>query len=235
MARRRFFVDQFHSQRAELTGEDAHHLTRVLRVERGQKFEVSDNRQVWLAEVTEAHKERVVFSLLEEVPLRPAVARLTLLVSVVKFDRMEWIFEKGTELGVERFIPVIADRTEHGLEKAINKRRDRWEKILMESSQQCRRDRLPQLGDWLPFSDAVKMDGQVRWLLDEDGGTPIAKAAPTMRLPTDQVLVLIGPEGGWTARERAAGWTRVTLGNQILRTETAALAAAAIVDALWAT
>jgi len=235
MARRRFFVDQFHSQKAELTGEDAHHLTRVLRVETGQKFEVSDNRQVWLAEVTQAHKERVVFSLLEEVPLRPAVAQLTLLVSVVKFDRMEWIFEKGTELGVERFIPVIADRTEQGLEKAIKKRRERWEKILMESAQQCRRDRLPQLGDSLPFAEAVKIEGQVRWLLDEDGGEPIAKAAPAMRLPTDQVLILIGPEGGWTDRERDAGWTRVTLGNRILRTETAALAAAAIVDALWAT
>ena len=234
MARRRFFVAEVRNHKAEIKGKDAQHLTRVLRVERGEKYEISDNRQVWLAEVSEAHKERVVFSVLGEVSPRPAPVRLTLLVSLVKFERMEWILEKGTELGVERFIPVMADRSERGLDKAVEKRRERWEKVLVESAQQARRDRVPELGDWLKFDQAVKMEAQVRWLLDEEGGMPIVKAAPPMRLPSDRVLLLVGPEGGWTDRERNCGWDRVTLGNQILRTETACVAAAAIVDALWA-
>jgi 16S rRNA (uracil1498-N3)-methyltransferase len=234
MARRRFFVEEVHHQRAELVGDDAHHLTRVLRVERGQKYEISDNRQVWLAEVVEAHKNRVVFQTLESVAARQAPVRLTLLVSLVKFERMEWILEKGTELGVECFVPVLAARSERGLEKAVSKRRERWEKVILEAAQQARRDRLPRLEPWVPFPAAITRKGRVQWILDEEGGTPIMQAAPTNRHPDDDVLILVGPEGGWTEQERACGWTRVSLGSQILRTETACLAAAAIVHAFWA-
>jgi 16S rRNA (uracil1498-N3)-methyltransferase len=231
MARRRFFVPGIHHQRAELAGEDAHHLTRVLRVERGQLYEISDNSQIWLAEVTEAHKNRVVFQVLNAVEPNPPAVHLTLLFSLIKFERIEWILEKGTELGVDTFIPVVADRSERGLDRAVPKRRARWEKILLESSQQCRRDRLPVLGDCLRFDEATRVEAGYRWILDEEGGTPIAAQHP--RAPADTVAILTGPEGGWTDRERNCGWTRVSLGPSILRAETACLSAAAVVSALW--
>lgn len=233
MARRRFFVAGIHHQRAELTGDDAHHLTRVLRVERGQKYEISNNHQIWLAEVVEAHKNRVVFQVIEPIDPHPPTVRLTLLVSIIKFERMEWIFEKGTELGVERFIPIVSERSERGLDRAVPKRRERWEKIIMEAAQQSRRDQLPTIGDLLRFDQATRLEANVRWLLDEEGGQPILSAAPASRQPGDEVLLLIGPEGGWTDRERECGWNRITLGSHILRTETACLAAASVVQALW--
>src|SRR5579875_2859654 len=98
MARRRFFVDQVRNGRAELEGEDAHHLTRVLRVEAGQKFEISDNSRVWLAEIEPA----------------PELAAITLYAALIKFERLEWAIEKATELGVSRIVPVEANRSEQG-------------------------------------------------------------------------------------------------------------------------
>src|SRR6202035_5793096 len=98
--RRRFFVDEVRSGRAELSGDDARHLTRVLRVEAGQRYEISDNRHVYLAEIETARKENVVFRTLEKFPEAAPSARLELFAALIKFDRFEWIVEKATELGV---------------------------------------------------------------------------------------------------------------------------------------
>ncbi len=236
MARRRFFVDRIHNGTAELVGDDAHHLTRVLRVESGQIYEISDNGNAYLAEVASVSKSRVLFAVKERIAPSPPPLRMVLMISIIKFDHFEWILEKGTELGVERFVPVIAARTEKGLERAVEKRSERWLRILQESSQQCRRDRLPLLDGLLTFRQALKVEGDCRFFLDEQTGTPpILKVLPETRSATDVVVLLLGPEGGWTDAERsdAAKWQRVSIGTQILRAETAAIAGAAIVSAAW--
>ena len=240
MARRRFFVGGFHNHRAELSDDDALHLTRVLRVERGQRFEVSDNQQVWLAEVTEAHKHRVVFSLVEPVPLTPVPVRITLLFSLVKFDRVEWILEKGTEIGVDTLIPVITARCEKGLENAAPKRYERWRRILLESSQQCRRDCLPVIAEQVSLAEALAVQAMLKIFLDEaPGAAPLLSRLPSTRTPRDHVALLVGPEGGWTDLERHqaidAGWSSASLGPHVLRTETAATAAVSVIlNAWWA-
>src|SRR5882762_7348038 len=104
--RRRFFVDEVRSGRAENSGDAARHLTRVLRVEAGQRYEISDNRNVYLAEIGTAHKEKVVFQTLEKLPAPEPTARFELYAALIKFDRFEWIVEKATELGVTEIIPV---------------------------------------------------------------------------------------------------------------------------------
>src|SRR4030081_600594 len=113
--RRRFFVEEIRNGHAEIGGEDARHLTRVLRVEAGQRYELSDNREVYLAEVEHARKEQVVFRALEKVAAEAAVVRLHLYPALIKFDHFEWMLEKATELGVEIVTPVLAARSEHGL------------------------------------------------------------------------------------------------------------------------
>jgi 16S rRNA (uracil1498-N3)-methyltransferase len=231
MARRRFFVEEIRNRQAELTGDDAHHLTRVLRVEVGQRYEISDNHNAWLAEVVEARKSRVVFAVLEKLEPQPEAVRITVLASLVKFDRFEWMLEKATELGVERIVPVIAERSERGLDRAAEKRAERWTRVCLESSQQSRRDRLPLIEAVAPFRDAISFVSECRLLLDESGQAPPILCA----LPKNQVALLVGPEGGWTEREReeavAAGWQPVSLGPAILRAETAAIAAIAVVGA----
>jgi 16S rRNA (uracil1498-N3)-methyltransferase len=239
MARRRFFVEQIRQQQAQIEGEQAHHLTRVLRVEKGQRYEISDGQAAYLAEVVEARKSRVVFAVIEPLPPTPLPVRLILLPSLVKFDHFEWMLEKATELGVERFVPVIAGRCEKGLRQAAEKRAARWRRILVESGQQCRRDHLPAIASPVLFPDALITAGSSRFILEESRCAPsLVSAAPGERRPEDQVLVLIGPEGGWTDHERqqaeAAGWRGVSVGPHILRAETAALAGAAVVINLWA-
>ncbi|MDX1984926.1 MAG: RsmE family RNA methyltransferase [Bryobacteraceae bacterium] len=236
MARRLFFVDGVHSGRAELTGGDAAHLTRVLRVEPGERYEISDNQRRYLAEVESARKSLVVFRVLETLPSPAPLLHLHLLAALVKFDRFEWVLEKAAELGVESITPVIAGRSEKGLDQAAPKRSERWKRILLESSQQCRRTTLPVLNPATTFAGALAQDG-LRLLLDEEATMPVLHALPAARHATDGVFLLVGPEGGWTGQERQSArealWQPVSLGPNILRAETAAAAAMAVIVAAW--
>ncbi|MGA2325852.1 MAG: RsmE family RNA methyltransferase [Bryobacteraceae bacterium] len=238
MARRRFFVDAVRDSRAVLAGEDARHLRQVLRAEIGQRFELSDNRSVYMAEVESLAKDRVSFRVLEELAVAPPPVRLTLLLALIKFDRFEWALEKATELGVETVLPVQAERSERGLDRAAAKRLDRWRKIVRQSSQQARRARLPEVLPPAPLGEALAGASSYSCFLEErSDARPILAALPSRRQLSDRVRLLVGPEGGWTDAERArvrqAGWTPVSLGPTILRTETAAIAALAVVSAAW--
>jgi 16S rRNA (uracil1498-N3)-methyltransferase len=236
--RRRFFVDQVRNGHAEINGEDARHLTRVLRVEAGQRYEISDNHSVYLAEIETSRKEQVVFRTLEKLPALEMTPTLVLAAALIKFDHFEWMIEKATELGVARIVPFAAARSEHGLERAAHKRVERWRRIALEASQQSRRAFLPAVDDPLDFDDAAGLTATHRFVLDEKPGTPpLAGALPRERAGFDTVAILVGPEGGWTDDERDhfvdASWTPVSLGQLVLRAETAAIAALAILGSAW--
>jgi 16S rRNA (uracil1498-N3)-methyltransferase len=232
MARRRFFVDAVSSGRAHIAGDEAHHLTRVLRVEPGQKFEISDNRNVYLAEVARARKDLVEFAIVEQIEAAGPAVRITLVQSLIRFERFEWVVEKATELGVE------AERSEKGLAQAALKRTARWNRIAREASEQSRRARLPEIVAPASFAAALDVPADYRYALEEQTAPPVLAVLPASRRHEDRVAVLVGPEGGWTDREResiASGrWTPVSLGREILRAETAAIAALAILNAAWA-
>jgi 16S rRNA (uracil1498-N3)-methyltransferase len=235
MARRRFFVEQIRNQQAEIEGEEARHLTQVLRVEAGEKYEISDNNSVYLAQVEVARKQHVVFRVLERLPAPAARARTIVAVALIKFERLETIIEKATELGVDEIRLVEAIRSERGLEKAAGKRMARWRRIALESSQQARRQRIPELYEPVRLADAISLQATHRLLLDENrNGVPLLSAVPDLS-PQSSIVVLIGPEGGWADSERDAalggGWASVSLGDNILRTDTAAIAALAIISA----
>ena len=238
MARRRFFVPQVRRGVAELTGDEAEHLVRVLRTEVGQVYEISDNDKLYLAEVETARKSQVTFKVLEELPAPAEEAEIILVAALIKFDRFEWIVEKATELGVAHIWPFEATRTERGLAQASVKRRERWQKIAHEASQQARRARLPIISETEDFNWAAGMDADVKLMLDEESETAILKCLPAARSVKDKVALLLGPEGGWTEEERKAahehGWVSCSLGQTVLRAETAAAAGIAVVRAAWA-
>jgi len=237
MARRRFFVDAVHSGHAQIVGEQAHHLSRVLRVEPGQKFEISDNQTVYLAEVESARKDLVSFAIVERIEAGAPVVRTALLASLIKFEHFEWMIEKATELGVERVIPVEAERSEKGLAAAALRRTARWNRIAREASEQSRRTRLPLIEPAVGLADALRDQSDYRYVLEEVDAPPILSVVPEECQAADRAALLAGPEGGWTERERveiaAAGWGAVSLGPQILRAETAAIAGLSIINALW--
>jgi 16S rRNA (uracil1498-N3)-methyltransferase len=236
--RRRFFVDEVRSGRAEISGDDARHLTRVLRVEAGQRYEISDNRNVYLAEIETARKEHVSFRTIEKLPPQAPTVRLILCAALIKFDHFEWMIEKATELGVSEIVPIETIRSERGLERAAHKRVERWRRIALESSQQARRAFLPAVEEPEPLVNALAREATYKFALDENpAARPLNAALPFTRDLNDTVALLIGPEGGWTDEERfqftAAQWAPVSLGPLVLRAETAALAALAIVNSAW--
>lgn len=232
--RRRFFVHKFDDARALMEGEAAHHLGRVLRAQVGQLYELSDGCAVWLGRIENIGRELVEFQLIEQLPAYIPKLETTLLLSVVKFDAFEWALEKATELGVTRIVPLAAARSEKALLAAALKRSERWKKILLESSQQCRRVRLPIL-DLLEKPEAIfpsQHDG-VRILLSESpAAQPLREILAGVH--ADAAVLAIGPEGGWTDEEfalaRAASFREASLGGLILRAETAVIASLAALN-----
>jgi 16S rRNA (uracil1498-N3)-methyltransferase len=230
-------VDAIHGGAAELRGDDARHLTRVLRAEAGRQYEISDSRQAYLAEIEEARGDRVVFRVMEPVDSPALPVRITLCAALVKFDRFEWTIEKATELGVERILPVETARGEKGLLEASRKRCQRWERIARESSQQARRVSAPEIAPAAGFKQMLELEADQRYFLEETVAPPLLRLLPAGRAATDRVALLTGPEGGWTPAEReaaaAAGWRAASLGPLVLRAETAAIAAVAAIVNGW--
>ncbi len=240
--RRRFFVPQFEDDSASLQGDAAQHLGKVLRAEPGQLYELSDGREVWLGRVERVARDRVEFALMEKLPAYESGLQVSLLLAIVKFDRFEWAIEKATELGTLEITPLAAARGEKALIAAAPKRAARWEKILLEAAQQSRRLRPPVLRALARAQEAFaqsaslgKEAGQKPLLIfcAEDATAPPLREvlAGRTRQSTRQAILAIGPEGGWTPEEvagaRAAGFAEASLGPQILRTETAVIAALA--------
>ena len=234
MTRRRWIADQVTGNRAALTGEHANHLVRVLRASVGQEFDVSANGVVRRARVVSVEGSRVEFELGDEVPLAPA-PQLTLLLAVFKFDRMEWAIEKCTELGVARIVPAIARRTDAHLAAAVAKRVERWRRIALQAAEQSRRTTPPEIVAPMKVSDAVTLTGSLRIVLSESQQQlQVRDAIESQSAETEEDTILaVGPEGGWTSDElqgfQQAGWISASLGTTILRAETAAIAATAII------
>jgi 16S rRNA (uracil1498-N3)-methyltransferase len=227
--RRRFFVEQFADGSAVMEGEAAHHLGRVLRAQAGQLYELSDGTRVRLGRIESVTRDRVEFALLEELPANRPSLDVTLMLAVVKFDAFEWAVEKATELGVTTIVPLAAARSEKALLAAASKRAARWNKILLESSQQSRRMRVPALREVSePESAFASCVEGMRIILSERADAPPMRTVLDGQRATKAMLV-IGPEGGWTDAEleaaRRSGFQGASLGRLILRTETAVIAA----------
>jgi 16S rRNA (uracil1498-N3)-methyltransferase len=234
MTRRRWIADEFSENQAALIGAHAEHLVRVLRVRVGHEFDVSAGSEVRRGRVVSVDENRVEFELGEKVPT-VAIPDVTMALSIFKFDRMEWAIEKCTELGVARIIPLIARRTEAHLAAAAEKRVERWVRIARQASEQSRRSTPPEIAAPIKLKDAVGLPGKTRIVLIESEENLMLKDAIASRSPDEGVVLAIGPEGGWADNEvdlfRQTEWTPASLGATILRSETAAIAALAVVMA----
>jgi len=230
MTRRRWIADEVSGDRAALLGDHALHLSRVLRASVGQQFDIVTPASVRAGRITSIADDRVEFALGEAISEAP-IAPVTLLLSVFKFDRMEWAIEKCTELGIARIVPVIARRTEAHLAAAAPKRVERWQRIVKQASEQSRRSSTPEVAMPLKLKDGMAMTASHRIVLSETEKCARLKDCLSANDNGD-LLLAIGPEGGWTQDEldlfEQSGWKAASLGSTILRAETAAIAAATL-------
>jgi 16S rRNA (uracil1498-N3)-methyltransferase len=233
MTRRRWIADEVSDNRAVLTGDHARHLAQVLRAQVGQEFDISTGKEVRRGRISGVHPDRVEFEL-GELVASPADGAITVAISIFKFDRLEWAIEKCAELGVARIVPVIAGRTEVHLAAAATKRLERWQRIARQAAEQSRRISPPAISAPVRFNVLIATTADARIVLAEGEKETLLKDA--VRQDSGTVLLAFGPEGGWTTHElvafRDAGWTPASLGDTILRSETAVIAAVAITGSI---
>ncbi|HEV7687166.1 MAG TPA: RsmE family RNA methyltransferase [Acidimicrobiia bacterium] len=219
----------------DVEGEDGHHLARVLRLRAGEGVTVADGSGRWRAYrvcgvgkagegATAVRLEATGARQQEPVP----EPRLGVAFALTKGDKPELVVQKLTELGVDRILPVVAERSVARPDTArAAAALERWRRIAREAARQCRRATLPVVEPLAPLADLAGHPGLV---VAERGGS----AAGGLGAPLDgEILVVVGPEGGLTDGEvdALAPWARLDLGPHILRAETAALAAAALLAA----
>ena len=241
MTRRRWIAEHWDEATAVLTGAQAEHLGRVLRAQPGMEAHVVAGGHVFHAEIAAVTPDEVRFNLLAELEADPALP-ITLVVSIFKFDHMEWGIEKATELGVAAIAPVIARRTEKHLAQAAAKRVERWRRIAHEAAQQCRRSDVPLIHEPVPLPNRVRAtsDATRIVLAEQERSTTLrALVEDAIKEADTQTPILelaFGPEGGWAPEEEALfdanGWRPASLGPRILRAETAAIAALSVVASL---
>ena len=238
MTRRRWIAEHWDEATATLVGAQAEHMARVLRAQPGMEADVVAGGHVFHAEVVAVASSEVRFNLIAEVEADPALP-VTLVMAVYKFDRMEWALEKATELGVAAVAPVIARRTEKHLAEAAEKRAERWRRIVHEAAQQSRRSDVPLIHEPAALATRVRAASAATRIVlaEQERSTTLrnlieeAQAAAKDEMPALEIA--IGPEGGWAPGEEALfdanGWRAASLGPRILRAETAAIAALAVV------
>jgi 16S rRNA (uracil1498-N3)-methyltransferase len=236
MTRRRWIADEWDASSASLRGEQAAHLIRVLRAQTGMECDMVAGDRVWRAVIAGITGDTVRFTLLSEVEADPALP-VTVLLSVFKFDRMEWVIEKATELGVQRIVPMIARRSEKHLAQAAQARVERWRRIAREAAKQSRRSDIPAVDDVVALKSAARIQPEagLSLLLAEQERTSTLYSV-VQHFEKAPIHFAVGPEGGWTGDEEdlflAEGWQAVSLGPRILRAETAGIAAMAVMAAV---
>jgi 16S rRNA (uracil1498-N3)-methyltransferase len=218
----------------------------VARIQKGEIVWLFDETGTsYLARVEDIRATNTFLSIIKEREDTELKTRITLAQSIVKMKKMDLIIQKTTELGVSVVIPVIAARTVVKLEDKADKKQKRWQKIALEASKQCGRNRLPQI--LRPQSLMATIQGKKKskklFLSDTAGRSMrdilIEYTHENSEPPPSSVVVLVGPEGGWTDEEETAilehEFEAVKLGRHVLRSETAAIAATVLIDHFWNT
>ena len=239
----RFLVPDLDARRSDATlpAEEAHHLSRVMRLGIGDTVAVFDGRGLeFLGRVASIGRETAVVTLLDPVPPRPAPpVALTVVQSVLKGEAMEAVVRDCTMVGVEVIQPVVSERTTvKG--SVLEVAGDRWRRIALASTKQCGRSRLPEVRDVVSFAEWLQQPppGDTYVLLEPSAASEGTRAVRQLTRPSSGAATLVvGPEGGWTPGERDraldAGCEPVSLGRLTLRADAVPLVAAALVLALW--
>jgi 16S rRNA (uracil1498-N3)-methyltransferase len=240
MSVNRFFIaaSSIEGDRVRLSPEQSHQVCHVLRLKPGDAIVVLDDsgteydvtltnvdRKETTGQVTSGHRAR-----------GEPTAEVTLFQSLLVREKFEWVLQKGAEMGVTQFVPVLTERSLVRTKTIEQNKLDRWRRILTEAAEQSHRGRIPQLEPILTFDQAIlRLKDFDRCLIaaPSEGAMTLRDALQGIPRSPASVAVMIGPEGGFTdeevARARDQGVVPISLGPRILRTETAAVVACALV------
>jgi 16S rRNA (uracil1498-N3)-methyltransferase len=228
MRERRFLVQDLAGQEVTLSGDEAHHLLHVLRLRPGDEVVLFDGAgEQYRAVVTRCEADTATARKLEALPFHEPPLELVMAVAIPKSDKMTLIVQKLTELGAGRMIPLLSKRTDVGAKSGLSEKMIRWQRVALETCKQSGRARVPRIDEPIRFEELLAQElPPRRFLACHGGGETLGNQ------PSPACILAVGPEGGWTDGEVEAatnkGFKKIGLGPWTLRTETAAIAAAAI-------
>ena len=217
-----------------VSGEDVHHIIRVLRHRPGDVIRISDGRNTESIGVildVDARRLEIKLKIVEKNKHNEIKPFITLLLSLPKGDKFDWILQKNTEIGVSKFIPIVTQRTVVNVAQSkLTRRRERWKRIVQEAAKQCMRMDVPEVGQVLTLDSGLQEIKNheltvIPW--EQENKTTLKKIMKDIDKIISRIAVFIGPEGGFSIdeieRAKAAGAVSISLGSRILRTETAAV------------
>jgi len=221
-----------------LKGNEHHHLSRVARVKPGESVWLFDeDGSDYLARVEEIRKESTRLLILEKTQKGQGKNPITLAQALIKTKNMELVLQKATELGMSAFVPIISSRSIVRTEDKTEKKMERWRRIALESAKQSGRSFVPKIHLPTDLNAFIKQSREDKKLYFSEKGGKQLKDILICPKPPSSVVLLIGPEGGWTDEEEQDivdyDFEAVSLGPSILRSETAAIASLALVSHFW--
>lgn len=237
----KFFVkeNQISNNKIEIVGDDVNHITNVLRMKQGEILKVCNQEtgENYIAEIINAQKNSVTCEIQEKLDeTAESNVDITLYQGLPKFEKMELIIQKNTEVGVNAIVPVIMERTVVKLdEKQVSKKLERWQKIAEIAAKQSMRDKIPEIKNIIKInkiSDSLKNEkfDTILVAYENEEKTMLKKELKKLENLKDKkykIAIIIGPEGGISEREieqlNNLGAKCVSLGRRILRTETAGI------------
>lgn len=235
----RFFVDpeQIDGENIYIEGADVKHITGPLRLEELDEIEIVCEGYVYLSKIKEINNGEIILEILEKREgSNEANVKINLYQGLAKGSRMDYVIQKGTEIGITSFYAVSTDRSIVRInnDKKKKSRIERWQKIANESAKQSKRDILPKVKDILEFDDLLIMLKNKKNVLipyEEESNNGIKEKLGDIE--GTEIDIVIGPEGGFSKEEivrlKEIGGVTVSLGPRILRTETAGIIASAVI------
>ena len=242
---RRFFVEKIIPTGGflSITGKEARHIVTVLRMKKGETLILMDREgQSFEATIEAVHYKEVKVRITKTIPpLPPSPIEMSLAQAIIKSHPMEYLIKKVTELGIGSIHPFYSERTVIKLKpEQLKNKMDRWMEIMKSACKQCGRVTLPTLNTPLPFEELINTvpnKKTLKVLLWEDEDKADLKRLLTSMSFEPHVFAIVGPEGGFTSNEinraREAGFQIISLGNRILRAETAAVSLISIIQYEW--
>ena len=218
----------------ELSEDDSYHIIKVMRNKIGDKIEVVIDNNLFICEIVEINN-LVKVRRVEEVECDSELpCYVTIAQSLVKEQKMDLILQKSCELGVSEIIPINATRSIVKLDKKETKKIERWNKILKEASEQSKRVVIPRVNEIMDIKDLANLDYDIKILCTVNELSTSLKNVLSKDLNNLKILLVIGPEGGFTDNEEKIlidkGFISTSFGRRVLRTETTSLYALSIIN-----
>lgn len=222
----RYFSKKIENNRFTLTEEDTYHITKVMRMVKDDKIEVVYQENTYICKIVSL-SPLVEAEIVEEIKNNQELKmQVTIVQSLVKEQKMDYILQKTAELGVDKIIPYCASRSVIKINEKKDKKVERWKSILKEAAEQSKRIKIPEIMNPINLSNLVKLsDYDIKFLCTVNESSQNLKKVLSNMVSGAKILFVIGPEGGFTLEEEKVmmenGFLSISLGNSVLRTETA--------------